>query len=178
MRTFLVALAMLALASPLVASAQTATPVPDAKPDLTPMMYLVGSWTCHSQNPARPGDRVESQVWRVTMDGRYLQGHVESPSFDAMRSRTIVEEDYLTFDPVMKKWVLVAVDNFGGYGISTSPGYTGNTAVWTDTVTSGGNPPGTATFTKTSDTKTTFVFTNPTPKGQSRITGTCTKQTA
>jgi hypothetical protein len=139
-------------------------------------MYLVGTWTCHSQNPARPGDRVETQVWRTSLDGRYLQGHIESPSFDPMRSRTIVEEDYMTFDPATKKWVLVAVDNFGGYGMSTSSGYSGNTVVWNDTFVSGGNPLGNATITKTSDAKTSFVFTNPTPKGQSKVTGTCAKQ--
>src|ERR1700692_4833333 len=128
MRKFFVAFAALVLTSSLgVASAQTATPVPDPKPDLSPMMYLVGTWTCHSQLPDRPGDRVETQTWKVSMDGRYLQQHTESPSFDTMRGRAIVGENYLTYDPATKKWVIISVDNFGGYGMSTSPGPTGNT---------------------------------------------------
>jgi hypothetical protein len=176
MRTFPFAFALLAFAAPALASAQSATPVPDPKPDLSPMMYLVGSWTCHSTNPKRPGDRVETQTWRLTLDGRYLQEHTESPSFDKMRGRAIVQDNYLTYDPVTKKWVLLSVDNFGGYGVSTSPGYNGNTIVWTDTLNSGGNPLGTFTETKNGDTKTSFVVTVPAQGGQDRITGTCTKQ--
>lgn len=175
MRTFMVAVALSVFASSSLALAQTATPVPDLKPDLSPQMYLVGTWTCHSKNPDRPGDRVETDTWRLSLDGRYLQEHTESPSFDPMRSRTIVEENYVTYDPVVKKWVFISVDNFGGYGVSTSPGYTGNTIVWTDTVSSGGNPLGSATITKNGDTKTTFVYTSPSPKGPTKITGTCTK---
>lgn len=74
-----------------------------------------------------------------------------------MRGRTIVEENYLTYDPANKKWVSISVDNFGGYGMSTSPGYAGSTAVWTDMVASGGAPLGTGTITKTSDSKTSFA---------------------
>lgn len=176
MRTFLIAIALSVIASSSgVASAQNATPVPDPKPDLSSQMYLVGTWTCHSKNPDRPGDRVETDTWRLSLDGRYLQEHTESPSFDPMRSRTIVEENYMTYDPAVKKWVTISVDNFGSYGMSTSPGPTGNTMVWTDTVSSGGNPLGSATITKNSDTKTSFVYTAPSPKGPTKITGTCTK---
>lgn len=176
MRKFVtvVALSLFASSSSVV-SAQTATPVPDPKIDLSPQMYLVGTWTCHSKNPNRPGDRVETDTYRVGLEGRYIQGHTESPPFDANRTRPIVEENYMTYDPVTKKWVSITVDNFGNYGMSTSPGFTGNTQVWTDTVSSGGGPLGTTTVTKTSDTKTEFVSTIPSPKGATKITGTCTK---
>jgi hypothetical protein len=176
MRKFFLAVAIFFLTSALrIATAQTATPVPDMKPDLSPEMYLVGTWTCHSQNPNRPGDRIETDTWRLSLDGRFLQAHTESPSFDKMRTRAITEEYYKTYDPVVKKWVWMSFDNFGNYGMSTSPGYNGNTIVWTETVSSGGNPLGTSTITKNGDTKMSFVYVAPAAKGTSKITGTCTK---
>ena len=69
-----------------------------------------------------------------------------------------------------------SVDNFGGYGLSTSPGWVGNTMTWTGT-----NPDGTVgklVETKVSDTKETFVTWANTKKGQplvKRLTQTCSK---
>ncbi len=137
------------------ARAQTAaTPVPDMKPDLSAMSFLVGSWSCHSH--VRGSSRPNTTTYSMDLDGRWIKGHDTAPPFDKYRDRTITTDSWTTYNPVEKKWVATSVDNFGGYFVSTSPGWHGNLLTSTAIVTPDGST-GSDTLTKDSDAKTTDV---------------------
>ena len=175
MRTWAAFFMVLGLVLPAGRGQAQPTPVPDVKPNLAPMMYLIGTWTCHSTNPNRPGDRVETDKYALGLDDRWIVGTSESKPFDPARTRTIGGTDYISYDAKAKRWVDIGVDNFGFYTMSTSPGWTGNTMIWTQVETASGSPLGTYTLTREGDTKESFVLETKTPKGTERITGTCTK---
>jgi hypothetical protein len=61
----------------------------------------------------------------------------------------------MTYNPLTKQWINLGLDNFGGYYLSTSPGWVGSKMVWTIKATDDGTT-GTATFTKVSDTETRY----------------------
>ena len=66
--------------------------------------------------------------------------------------------DKITYDNDTHRWVDVYTDDTGGYDVTTSPGWTGNTMVWTDrlfTPTNDVSAQSPTTVTKVSDTKTT-----------------------
>ena len=67
----------------------------------------------------------------------------------------------VTYDPTIKQWVQDYMDNFGGYGISSSPGWQGNMLTWSSTGLDGTKVSDVATKvsdTETSDTVTTTDF--------------------
>jgi len=85
----------------------------------------------------------------------------------------------MTYDPSTSRWIDIAYDQSGGYNVSTSPGWSGNSITWTDAVitktnaTASTNP---TTLTKVSDTKTTSKSSFKEPSGRVvTVTATCTK---
>jgi hypothetical protein len=81
---------------------------------------------------------------------------------------------YMTYDGSAKQWVQSTVDNLGGYGIESTPGWQGNTAMW-----SGKNLDGssfTDNINKVSDTETTDLSTTTDPQAKATtVTITCKK---
>jgi hypothetical protein len=142
----------IALPIRLVAQTPTAapTPVPVIKPDFSTMMFLTGTWTCHQ--PLRGGDRPDTSTTTMSADGVWMVTQDTAPPFDKYRTYAIHGTSYLGWDPTIKQWVQVGVDSSGGYGISSSPGWTGNTIMWTTKNLDGSS--GTDTITKVSDTET------------------------
>jgi hypothetical protein len=133
-----------------------ATPVPDPKPDLSSMSFLVGTWKCHSS--ARGSARTSTTTYTMDYDGRWLKAHDVAPVFDKFRTRPIVADTWLTYNPDNKMWVNTTVDNFGGYGIAMSPGWDGNKLTSTVAMSNDGST-GIDVLTKTSDTEITDTFT-------------------
>jgi hypothetical protein len=166
--------AFLLLCSSLARADAPPTPVPDLKPDLSSMSFLLGTWSCHSQT--RGSNRPNTTVNTMDLDGRWMKSHDVAPPFDKFRTRTIVTDTWTSYNPVLHEWVSTSVDNFGGYGVATSPGWKGNAITWTATVTSDGST-GSDTTTKNSDTKTTDVATGKDKSGNPQPTTTtiCTK---
>jgi hypothetical protein len=72
---------------------------------------------------------------------------------------------YYSYDPQNKKYISVEVDDFGGYGFATSPGWQGNTMVWTDKSSPDGTV-GVTTFTRVSDAQYNVRFTGTDAKGK------------
>src|SRR6185437_6648390 len=68
----------------------------------------------------------------VSHNGRYVTVHDVAPPFDQFRTAAVNSDTYYTYDMQNKKYIAVEVDDFGGYGFATSPGWQGNTMVWTD----------------------------------------------
>jgi hypothetical protein len=159
-----------------ISMAAQPTPVPNTPPDFTSMRFLLGTWSCHQTLPGRPGDRTETDTYTMAYDGWQMQDHNVSPPFDKFRTRDLVGDSWVTWDPTLKLWITQNVDNFGGYGLLTSSGWVGNRITWNAI-----NPDGTVgrtIETKVSDTKETFASWYNDKKGQPLKVGlsqTCKK---
>jgi hypothetical protein len=75
-----------------------------------------------------------------------------APPFDRYRNFTVKSLSYLTYDASVKRWVTISVDSTGGYFMSSSPGWVGNTMNWSGKGLDGST--GTDVFSKMSDTET------------------------
>jgi hypothetical protein len=148
------ATAVLALLGIGSGSAAQPTPVPDRKPDLSAMSYFIGNWTCHQK--LRGADRPNTSAYAPAFDGRWIMEHDVAPPFDKYRTKTILNDTVTTYNPLTKQWVALSYDNFGGYGVATSPGWTGSTIVWTATLSNDGSTAKT-TITKVSDTEMRYL---------------------
>ena len=169
------------LASTTLASAQSATPaatpVPDMKPDFSSMKFLLGTWTCKTtQNDVGRGTgRTETDTNTMVLEDHYMRTDAVSHPFDAARTRDVVNVGWTGYDTVTKNWYTFGVSNFGGFGMSTSPGWSSNTLVWTDTYNSDGQPLTVTTVTKVSDTATTSVNTYTVGGTKHMTSDSCTK---
>ena len=150
------------------------TPVPDAKRDLSSMAFLVGSWTCESV--LRGSKRPNATTFTMDYEGHWLKGHDVAPAFDKYRKRALTTDTWTGYNAVKRLWVQTSVDDFGGYGISTSPGWKGKKITFTTVVTPDGSS-GVDTLTKVSDTETsdTFVGKDKNGKPQPTQTTVCKK---
>jgi hypothetical protein len=163
--------------APLVSSAQMTTaaaptPVPIPKPDFTSMNFLVGTWTC--TQPLRGKTRSETDVYTMSNDGMWLVDATTSPPFDQYRTVAQNGMNYTTYDPTIKQWVVVNYDNFGGYGIESTPGWQGNVASWSGKGLDGSSF--SDVITKVSDTETSDASTTTDAKGVvTAVTISCKK---
>jgi hypothetical protein len=179
MKTFrFLGLALIAaLCAVSTASAQMATPVPNTKPDFSPLKFLIGTWQCKTvkNTNGRGTGRTETDTYAMSLDDHYMMQDSISKPFDKARTTAIVSKGYVAYDAATKTWYSYSFDNFGDFGMSTSSGMSGNEWRWTDKWNSGGDPLGVAVITKVSDTKTTSTYTVKTPKGTEASSDECTK---
>jgi len=168
---FVVALA----AAPVVSTAQPApapTMVPMAKPDFSSMTFLTGTWNCTQM--LRGKMRPDTSTTTIGMDGMWMVTQDTAPPFDQYRTVTINSTGYTGYDATTKQWVQLGVDNSGGYGMGTSPGWQGNTITWTAKNLDGSTT--TDVITKASDTQTSDAQTTTDAQGKSTtVTITCKK---
>jgi hypothetical protein len=88
-----------------------------------------------------------------------------APPFDKYRTRTVNTTTYVGYDNDTHRWVSISVDDLGGYAVSTSPGWSGDT-------------PGITTITKISETQFSYSNTFKDGKGaMETLKGTCKKST-
>ena len=108
------------------------TPMPAPKrPDFTPFSFLVGTWTCASKETDRPSREPWTATWRVEEQGYWLTGASVYPPVSWFPYKDTVQQR-ITFDASAKLWIYENWHSMGGYNLYTSPGFIGNTAVWTD----------------------------------------------
>jgi hypothetical protein len=134
MRLFNVLLAatsLLALTST-VAFAQTPavekTPIPAlAKPDFSKM--FLGAWRCSTKSSRRAWSYETTSTSSVRPDGYWLEttSHIAKTPVAAAFQST----DLVTYDAATKRWVDIQTDEQGNYSVATSPGWHGDTIVWT-----------------------------------------------
>jgi hypothetical protein len=152
---------VLAAATPAVAPAQT--PPGPPKPDLSPMTFFLGSWSCNissSPNPKRLGMLSKAAV-ALDPGGYWLQQTTEHGT------------SFITWDAKKQLWAFIGV-GAAGYGVGTSPGWTGDTLLVSDAYNSGDEPLGSTTFTRVGDTAFNVTYTVPGPAPVSE-TQACTK---
>ena len=174
--TALIACSFLAFGAAALAQTES-TPVPtQPKPDFS--KFMTGTWSCSVMSSRRPGPYVVTTTSTVSPNGYWLLTRsVVHPT--AWIPATIEGEDRMTYDPSTSTWIDMESDDQGGYDVSTSPGWQGDTIVWTDRVypksnnTATDNP---TTTTKVSATKmvSTNSFTEPSGR-MVHVRTTCTK---
>ena len=160
---FLSALVLAVITAGVIASAGSSptiesTPVPTSpKPDFSSMKFLLGSWTCSTKSSRRPAAYKTTSTTSLDETGYWMIAKsVELKT--SWSPVNVASTDMTTYDAAAHRWVDVYTDDQGGYDLSTSPGWSGGTIMWTDVLFSPtGNVMSTTptTVTKVSDTKTT-----------------------
>lgn len=114
------------------------TPIPTPpKPDFSSMNFNLGSWTCSTQSGRRPGPYITNAV--TTMDPTGYWMVTKSITLKTSWAAAATGTDWVTWDSGASRWVDMNVSEFGQYDTTTSPGWTGNTMVWTDALFKPGN---------------------------------------
>jgi len=151
------------------------TPVPDGRPDLNSMTFLIGTWKCDAL--VRGKSRADTITYSLGYDNRWLLSHDVAPPFDQYRTRPITSDAWTTYNPLTHQWVQITLDDFGSYVMATSPGWKDGSLTWTSTVANDGST-GHDTFTKVSDTQTKDIAGGADPSGKPgpTVTTTCSKQ--
>ncbi|HLN47025.1 MAG TPA: hypothetical protein VK216_02035 [Magnetospirillaceae bacterium] len=159
-RIYALPAAALLLASTLNASPVAADTAPGAAQGMSSMRFLLGTWTCS----VKAVDGSTPQVTTVS---------TMSPDGAKMLSRTVAGGDgggQMWLDASKREWTQTTTATKGSSS-QTSPGWNGNTLVWTGTLTANGMPTFgyRTTVTKISDTKTTQIDELSAPGGTSWI---------
>ena len=111
------------------AAAQAAPP--PQRPDFRAFSFLIGTWTCTTRETDRPGPQPWTATWRLDDQGYWLIGKSDYPPVKWFPYHDKVQQR-ITFDAGAKSWIYENAHSMGGYNLYTSPGFTGDTAVWTD----------------------------------------------
>jgi hypothetical protein len=158
MKTTLVSAAALLLA----ASATLAQPAPKPAPEMSQLKYFAGSWTCSGNAPASPFGPAHqtktSIMLKSDLDGFWYAGTVTEMK-TASNTHPVKGMLHFGYDATAKKFVQVWVDNFGSWSAEMSPGWQGDTLVWTgDQTIMGEKATARDTLVKKSDTEFTHKF--------------------
>lgn len=155
------------------AASPAPTPVPYATPDFSSMNMFLGTWTCQAM--VRGRNRPDTSTTTIGLNGQYMVTNDVAPPFDLYRTTPVVTDSYLTYNPINHMWVTVSVDSFGGYSISTSSGWNGNTLTATTNTTNDGST-GSDVLTRISDTHTSDTSVSTDAQGHvTRSTTVCNR---
>ena len=138
------------LAVPLAIGASTQD-APKPAPEMSQIAFFEGSWTCEGKMFATPmgpaGEMKSTADIRKDMNGFFQTGTIKGtmanmPPFEG--------RFHATYDPGMKRFVMLWVDNMGGWAQNTSAGWKGDVMVYEGDGHMGGQiVKGRDTFTKT-----------------------------
>lgn len=178
-RTASLALAAIVFFPVLVLAQVESTPIPmTPKPDFSKMAFFMGRWTCSTKSARRPSAYQTTSNTTMSPDGYWMITRSTTPKL-SWSSASLSSEDRMTYDPSTSRWIDITMDDQGGYNVSTSPGWNGNTITWTDMVitktnaTASTNP---TTMTKVSGSKTMSRSSFKEPSGRTvGVSTVCTK---
>jgi len=124
---------------------------------------MLGTWTCRYTTiwPGRGPGRIDTNVNAMVLDGQYMMTTTTSKPFDKMRTKTLVNQSWLTYNRKDRLWYWFEISNFGGFETATSPGWNGNEFVLTDTYSSEVGRAGVTTITKVSPGELSIAFVVP-----------------
>ncbi len=107
------------------------TPIPQApKPDFSSMKFMLGTWHCSNRSSRRPTPFTTTTVTTLDPTGYWMVVKSSTPTLSW--SSAINSTDSITYDPVFNRWADIYTDDQGGYGVTYSPGWKGDTITWTD----------------------------------------------
>ncbi|HEX8806808.1 MAG TPA: hypothetical protein VF741_07655 [Candidatus Aquilonibacter sp.] len=159
--------------------ATEATPIPkDLRPDFSSMQFQLGTWNCMVDSSRRPRPFAQTATTTISPDGYWLVTRTITPPVP-WNPIEIANTDYVTYDRTTSRWIDMSMDDYGAYDVSASPGWSGNTLVWTEQVYQklhGLTSSHQRTLTKVNDTKTAVsqVFTEASGK-RVTVRTVCTK---
>lgn len=117
----------------LAASTLSAQETPKPAPELDKVKYFAGSWSCSGDAPASPfGPAHKTQgstVMKLDLDGFWYTGMVTETKTPS-NPRPVKGMMHVGYDQSAKQYVMVWVDNFGSWASETSPGWQGETLVF------------------------------------------------
>ena len=103
-------------------------PVPKPAPELAQLEYFLGTWHCEGTVPASPmGPAHKSRstvVTRLDLDGFWYSGTVREEKA-ANNPHPMSGMFHETYDAAKKQFVMLWLDNFGGWSTETSTGWDG-----------------------------------------------------
>ena len=154
------------------------TPIPTAtKPDWSSMKFLLGTWKCSTKSSRRPAAYTTIQVNTMDPTGQWMIA--DSTILKTSWSIRMHSVDKITYDSDQHRWVDVSTSDQGGYDVTYSPGWKGDTMTWTDQLFTPGpdliavTP---LTNTRESDTKLVSHTTFKEKSGRTiTVDGVCTK---
>lgn len=155
------------------------TPIPmTPKPDFSKMSFLTGTWNCSTKSARRPTAYQTTSSTTMSPDGYWMITRTTTKKASWIPAE-LHGEDRMTYDPSTNRWIDISYDDAGGYNVSTSPGWNGNSITWTDMVITKVNATASTTpttVTKMGDTRTASVSSFKEPSGRMvKVTSTCTK---
>ncbi len=153
MKAILVSAAVLLLA----ASSALAEEAPKPPAELSQLKFFAGSWTCSGNAPASafgPAHKSEATATARWDLGGFWQSGTYAEKKTASNPTPIKGMFHITYDPKGKQFTMIWLDAFGTWATETSPGWQGDTSVWTGDQTIMGEKTGSRdTFIKKSDTE-------------------------
>jgi hypothetical protein len=151
MRHSLAALALVALAAPAFAQAP---PAPKPAPEMAQLKFFEGNWTCEGTVPASPmgpGGKMNGSVAIHSDLGGFWQSGKVKATGGGMPG-TMEGMFHTTYDPAAKQYVMLWVDNMGGWAQSTAKGWESDTITYTgEGVMAGQKIPSKDVFKKNAD---------------------------
>ena len=129
MRTYPAALILATSAFTSIATAQQGPPKPPA--EMSQLAFMEGNWSCEGkmfQTPMSPAGAMTSTAdIRRDLGGHFQTGTIKgtSASMPPFEGRF-----HTTYDPGMKQFVMLWVDNMGGWAQNMSHGWKGDTMVY------------------------------------------------
>ena len=127
--TSLTAVAVVTVAFATVGSAQQGPPKP--APEMTQVAYFEGTWSCSGkmfETPMGPaGPMTSTAVIRKDLGGHFQSGTIKGT---APKQPPFEGRFHVTYDPGLKQFVMLWVDNMGGWAQSSAAGWKGDTMIY------------------------------------------------
>jgi hypothetical protein len=125
-KTKLAMLALTVLPAMQMAIAQDSQPSGPPK-EMAQLKSYEGSWVCHGGTPAHKS--TTSVNIHPDLDGMWLSGHIEEAA-SKENPHGFKGILHMNYDKVAKNYLMLWVDNFGGWSSQTSSGWDGDKMVW------------------------------------------------
>ncbi len=114
-------------------AAEQAAPVPHPAPEMAQLKPFEGSFACTGRADASPFGSAHATSSKVhahsALGGFWVSGMVTETK-TAATPMPMEGMFHMTFDPAKKQFMMLWVDNGGGWSQETSPGWNGDTIVW------------------------------------------------